>query len=230
MKNTKKIFLITALSILTATAAYAYMYSDGALYKGQLVPVNSTAMSLSKYKIVIEEPKNDNLKTSYKHKVKFRASIMDSNGKNIQNLPIKWESNRDGNLGEGAEITTQLSKGTHKINCIAKDFRGNESSSNINITAENIAPHLKIKKPVSLNHFSYGSTVPMRVNIHDYEDQTIPDVAVSWKSNINGEIGRGKSLNIKNLSPGTHKITVTAKDSEGLETSASTTISIEQNG
>ncbi len=228
MTKTKKIIWTAAFSVLAiGTAAYAYMYSNGSLYKGQLMPLNSNGIGINGYKINIEEPKQDNLKISYKKPVKLRASVKNSEGKIMQTMPISWESDRDGKLGNESEITTTLSKGHHKINCIATDSWGNESSSSIKITAENIAPQLEIKEPVSFNHFSYGKPILMQVDINDYEDHLIPDVAVSWKSNLDGEIGRGKSLNIENLSPGTHKITVTAKDSEGLESSASTTISIE---
>lgn len=228
MTRTKKIIRTVTLSILViGTAAYALMYSNGSLYKGQLMPINSGGMNLNGYKVVIETPENDNLNISYKNRIRLRASVQNQTGKNVQNMRIKWESNRDGHLGDGAEISTHLSKGTHIINCIATDSRGNESSSTINITAKNVAPQLLIQQPASFDSFAYGNPIPMQVDIDDFEDHFIPDVAVSWKSNIDGDIGRGKSLTIEKLSPGTHKITVTAKDSEGLETSASTTISID---
>ncbi len=228
MTKTKKIIWTVTLSILViGTAAYALMYSNGSLYKGQLMPLNSGGMNFNSYKVVIETPENDNLNISYKNRIKLRASVKNAEGEITHNMPVKWESNRDGHLGDGAEILTHLSKGTHKIKCIATDSRGNKSSSTINITAENVAPQLLIQQPNSFDSFAYGKPISMQVNINDYEDHLIPDVAVSWKSNLDGDIGRGKSLKLDSLSAGTHKITVTAKDSEGLETSASTTISIE---
>lgn len=58
----------------------------------------------------------------------------------------------------------------------------------------------------------------------DYEDGDIPDDKLSWRSNFDGELGKGKTLTVESLSIGNHVVTFTAEDSDGkIE---STTISV----
>ena len=58
----------------------------------------------------------------------------------------------------------------------------------------------------------------------DYEDGDIPENRLSWTSNLDGELGSGKSLIVAALSQGNHVIRLTAEDSDGK--SESTTISV----
>jgi len=66
-----------------------------------------------------------------------------------------------------------------------------------------------------------GSTIPryylsdLTVLGYDPEDGQLPAAAMLWRSDLDGDLGTGKSLSMRALSPGEHTITATATDSSG---------------
>ena len=52
----------------------------------------------------------------------------------------------------------------------------------------------------------------------DYEDGDIPDTLMNWSEAQMGVLGTGHSIMLpQGLAPGVHKLTLTAKDSAGLQ-------------
>jgi hypothetical protein len=60
----------------------------------------------------------------------------------------------------------------------------------------------------------------------DAEESSLKGSSLAWSSSIDGHIGSGASFTTDNLSQGTHLITLTATDGQGLVDSASITITI----
>jgi len=65
--------------------------------------------------------------------------------------------------------------------------------------------------------FRYAGSLPvvMRGVAYDVEDGVLPDAALAWTSNRDGNLGTGESLLARTLSPGDHVLTLSARDTEG---------------
>jgi hypothetical protein len=55
---------------------------------------------------------------------------------------------------------------------------------------------------------------------YDPEDGPLADEALRWESDRQGALGSGRHLLVEALSPGTHQITLTATDSDGMTAQA----------
>ncbi len=61
-----------------------------------------------------------------------------------------------------------------------------------------------------------GFAVVLTATAFDAEDRTLPGEAIAWSSSLDGDLGTGGELVVEDLSPGTHLITATATDSDGM--------------
>jgi hypothetical protein len=87
----------------------------------------------------------------------------------------------------------------------------------------NHAPSVEILSPRTGDVFRAGVWPILTGAGYDAEDGELPATSLVWQSNLDGTLGTGEILEAA-LSPGTHLITFTATDSNGLSTSASITI------
>jgi hypothetical protein len=71
-----------------------------------------------------------------------------------------------------------------------------------------------------------GATVILHGSAWDIDDQLLPEASVTWTSSRDGAIGTGRLLARRNLSVGTHIITVRGTDSGGLWAERSVTITV----
>ncbi|MBF0226467.1 MAG: hypothetical protein HQK76_13510, partial [Desulfobacterales bacterium] len=90
------------------------------------------------------------------------------------------------------------------------------------------SPVITITSPVNMASFYEGTNITFSATVTDTEDGTISGNALRWESNINGQIGFGNSFTISSLWVGSHKVTLTAYDSSGLQGTASITIVVTQ--
>ncbi len=91
----------------------------------------------------------------------------------------------------------------------------------------NKAPQVMISSPADGSSYVFGQTVTLEGSAQDFEDGTLPDVFLSWSSSIDGSLGTGSLLQADLLSPGTHTITLSAMDTQGLIGTASVTINVQ---
>ena len=89
----------------------------------------------------------------------------------------------------------------------------------------NEAPIINIDSPQDGDEFAQGEEIDFIATVSDSEDENITDDSLIWNSDIDGEIGRGESLSLSDLSLGQHLIIFTTEDSDGVE--SSDTIEIE---
>jgi hypothetical protein len=61
------------------------------------------------------------------------------------------------------------------------------------------------------------AAVRLEAAAFDVEDRDLPGEAIRWRSSIDGDLGTGSELVTRALSAGTHVITATATDSDGLD-------------
>jgi chitinase len=74
--------------------------------------------------------------------------------------------------------------------------------------------------------FAPGAVVVLRGSATDLEDGSIPEEKLTWSSDVQGELGKGYEVAINNLTPGSHTLTLTAVDSQGISGSASVNVTI----
>ncbi len=225
--NTKRTLFTGFLALLAVSTAYAaYNFSGGDFFQGRLAFIFQPPVQDS-LNVAIEMPASDYEDYSYKHPVMFRARVGSLKSVSPERLQYRWESDKQGLVGETFEFEQKLSKGNHLITCTVTDGNGNRGTGSRYVNIINTAPVVSIKSPADTISVKEGQQVLLDAEIIDNEERTIPEVAISWKSNLEGDLGRGKTLLIDTFTPGTHKITLTARDSEGEESVASINIIVQ---
>jgi serine protease len=141
------------------------------------------------------------------------ANVMDPD-----HLPttVTWSSDRDGVLGVGASLTSQLSDGTHRITAMAVDGLGLSALSNEVVLEVRNPTGANAPKPtidlLSLdNQQTFAANQPITLEAAGSD----PAVAfghliaanVRWDSSADGDLGAGQRISRK-LSVGAHWITV----------------------
>ena len=140
---------------------------------------------------------------------------------------IAWNSDRDGNLGAGADLTVILTEGSHKITASVTDSDGATDKDEITVNARARAPVVTILEPPHASEFTFADRVSFVATAVDPDDGNISET-VTWRSDIQGLLGAGASLVTYTLSIGMHRITATAVDRDGRTGSDQITVEIEQ--
>ena len=89
-----------------------------------------------------------------------------------------------------------------------------------------LPPTILIQSPVGGGPYSTEVNVELRGSAIDGEDRAIEGNRLAWRSDLAGSLGSGASLEVR-LSEGNHVITLTATDTEGIQSSASVSIRLE---
>lgn len=219
--KTKKYLFIGLLAFITVTTAWAAnSASGGNLFQGRIFDIFSMNQPET-LAVTIEMPASDNEEYSYKHPIMFRARVHNLEKitpATMESLQYFWESDRQGRFGEGMEFEHRLAKGRHLVTCTVTDGNGNHGKTQKYINVINTAPEIKIINPTPKSILNEKDFLTLEAEVYDKEEQVIPDVHINWKCNLDGYIGRGRTVTTDKLSVGTHKITVSAKDSEGAAT------------
>lgn len=85
-------------------------------------------------------------------------------------------------------------------------------------------PVVTIDAPADGSSFDLGEAITMRGSATDPEDGALTGDALSWTSDLDGELGTGGEITVDNLRSGAHTIRLTATDSDGVV--GSTTVGI----
>ncbi len=159
--------------------------------------------------------------------ISFRATANDNEDGNLD-ASIKWKSSLNGEFGIGPNVTTnRLVTGTHIITAWVKDSNGLSASESIEVTinAPAATPTISITNPASGLVIGSGNTIYFKASATDSQGGNL-DASIKWKSSLNGEFGIGSSAPTSKLVVGTHTITATAKDSNGVSASTSIEVTI----
>ena len=116
---------------------------------------------------------------------------------------------------------------------VAYDDSLNESAASISecaTTGPNNPPDATIISPSDGAIFTEGDTISFEGSAFDFEDGPLDDAVLTWTSSNYGQIGTGSPFDRDDFCAGSHKITLTAIDSESLEGSTSVDITIDQVG
>ncbi|MBF0227260.1 MAG: hypothetical protein HQK76_17585, partial [Desulfobacterales bacterium] len=142
---------------------------------------------------------------------------------------LVWTSDINGNIGTGTSVTiNSLAVGTHKIKLTSTDSNNEINSAEVSILiknendpAKNTAPTASMNAPNSSTtctctnpcKYNLGQKIILNGAGIDAEDGVLPSNNLSWYSNIDGKLDVVNYIPTIDLSAGTHKITLVAKDS-----------------
>ena len=144
-------------------------------------------------------------------------------------LTVSWSSDKDGEIGTSTPNSSggitfayaDLSVNTHLISMTVTDEVGATCTDDI-LYSVGTAPEISIEAPVSGDVVDEGDVVTFQATVADGED-TATDLALSWQSNLDGEFSTQGSdstgtilFTESALSVGTHTITASVTDTDGL--------------
>lgn len=176
--------------------------------------------------VTILSPEN-NKQFTVNNPVTFQGTALDPPGNNLTGQYLKWTSDIDGSLGTGSDFElSNLSPGTHTIKLTVTDPGGETTQASVTIEIINTKPVAVITSPPDNSVFTSQQTISFQGWGDDSEEPPIQDTTLRWVSSIDGEFGTGPLVNTDLLSPGTHTISLTVRDSSNL-LSDPTTITIE---
>ncbi|HUF53895.1 MAG TPA: hypothetical protein VMR52_09010 [Dehalococcoidia bacterium] len=117
--------------------------------------------------------------------------------------------------GEGLLLRVRASDGVNTGVAVTEPFN-----------LQKQAPQGAISAPASGATFATGDLVWLQAAIVDPEDGVLAGGSVTWSSSRDGSLGTGASLQLYDLSVGTHTISFLAKDSDNNELADSITITV----
>ena len=141
-----------------------------------------------------------------------------------------WGDGRGESRATPVVRNTWAVAGTYTVTLTVTDGGGltNVSSQSVTVptAAANQPPTAAISTPANNASFVQGVNVSFTGSGNDPETGALTGAALVWTSSINGQIGTGTSFSTTALSVGTHTITLTAKDPQGLPGTATITVVI----
>lgn len=90
----------------------------------------------------------------------------------------------------------------------------------------NVAPAVVITAPASGLVVAEGTELTFQGGAVDLEDGTLGDGAFTWVSSLDGLLGTGDSIALSTLAPGTHIVTLQARDAGGKIGSATVSLTV----
>jgi hypothetical protein len=89
-------------------------------------------------------------------------------------------------------------------------------------------PEPIINSPADGETYVEGQTIGLFGDAYDVEDGYLRDAAITWTSDRSGILGTGTSVYPENMALGPHQITMMATDSDGNQSTATITLTIQQ--
>lgn len=116
-----------------------------------------------------------------------------------------------------------------KIRILASDgFHTGQDQSNTAFTVIGGGPTVDVVTPIDNAGYVGDQPVVLEGNATDLEDGELSGAGLKWTSNLDGQLGTGSLLtvNAMNLTEGTHRISLSAQDSDGYITTSTVTVRI----
>ena len=144
-----------------------------------------------------------------------------------------WETVAANITGSSYELDLRPIAGTTgaKVRVLASDgvFTSQDESSGP-FTIAHKAPNASIQSPADSMLFVDDQLINFAGRAYDAEDGALASAALSWHSDLDGNLGPGSalSLNAATLSEGTHTITLNAEDSDNETGTAEIVIDVQR--
>ena len=197
--------------VITLTASDNYS-TPGTGTATAIITINNTFPTVS-----INTPANNSL--FYENaNITFSGSGNDPEDGALSGASLVWASNLSGVLGTGSPLVINtLPVGTHSITLTATDSSAASTvSTPVSITIGNDTPDVSIIGPANGSTYNQGDSIMFMGLATDAEDGSLTGASLTWTSSLDGVIGTGTIVPLTSLSTGTHTITLTATDSQGL--------------
>ena len=233
--STKDIFKKLALVLITLLGLFLIVASGGSSSSssGGGDSGNDGDNTPTSPPVVKIESPTDGTSYSIGDSVTFIGYAADSEENQLTGINLVWNSSKNGSLTTGNDFSTKsLLPGDHIITLTATDSKNQIGSAVVSIKVENLPnnpPVVTIIKPEDKEEANAGDFVFFEGKAIDDEDGEIISNNLQWWSNIDGNIGSGTTIKRNDLSGGTHKIYLIAKDMNNAEASSSVTLSIKNN-
>jgi hypothetical protein len=101
-----------------------------------------------------------------------------------------------------------------------------EDSSDAVFSVAEKAPAVWLLSPADGALLPAGQAAALDGLATDPEDGPLPDEALRWTSDRDGELGAGSALTSSDLSPGRHVLTLTAADLDGMSSAATVSVTV----
>jgi hypothetical protein len=145
----------------------------------------------------------------------FSASVSDPEDDRLSGDAVEWESNVDGLLGTGPDLTTSIpSPGPHTLTLTATDSDGAAARDTVDVFVQQ-QPTATISTPDSGAVFTKDASITFEGTAQDPEDGALSGTDLSWSSSVNGPFGTGDRVSTQILSSDQHTIVLTATDPDG---------------
>jgi uncharacterized protein YjdB len=211
--------LVTGLANGTATITATAFGGAAATATVTVAPTQTPPVA------VIDLPRRDTLLT-LGEAVSFQGTGSDVDGTIASH---RW----DFGDGTGASVEdpgahTYAGVGIYRVTYRVTDDDGATSSAaTVVVTVVgNQSPTATITSPASSATFSTGQTITFAGSATDHEDGPLTGASLTWTSSLDGPIGTGTSFTRSDLSEGTHRIDLNAKDSGGANGATSVVITV----
>ena len=154
-------------------------------------------------------------------------------------LIASWSSDEDGDLGDSAPSSAgevafpidTLSANTHTITLTVTDEVGYTCTDFILLTVST-PPELSVTSPADGETTNAGEAITFAATVTDAEDSAA-DLTVDWSSSLDGVLSSGapdssgtSTFISDSLSTGSHTLTITVTDTDGLYATAVQTLTI----
>ncbi len=141
-------------------------------------------------------------------------------GSAIDGSSLAWSSDRQGPLGSGESITSELTiPGVHNITA-SMMIGGVQHSDSIQIEVSDqiTLPTVNIVEPLIPAEFTFGEAVRFDATISSGTP------SITWESDIQGFIGQGSTIIERRLIPGTHVVTASHQQGDSRSTAQITVV------
>lgn len=142
-------------------------------------------------------------------------------------LSFSPDSGNAGKKSSSVQVTadrSRISPGKHSAQ-INITFKGGVVTLPVRLVGVNMAPVINITAPLESARFSSREAVRFTADVSDKEDATVLHENIIWSSDVDGQLGSGKSIRRK-LTAGKHVIKVAVSDSHGSENVARVNVNI----
>ncbi len=161
--------------------------------------------------------------------INFVGHAIDPTYGPIASDKLEWRSSIDGFMGSGANISFAPRSGEHEIILTAFNDDSVFASDTIALTVDlGRPPTVSILLPEDDSRHADTAPVDFSGYAADYEDGELFGESLVWSSSLDGVLGNGTLLSTP-LSIGSHTITLTATDSDGLTASDEISLTVFQN-
>ncbi|MBI3890874.1 MAG: hypothetical protein HY303_05030 [Candidatus Wallbacteria bacterium] len=165
---------------------------------------------------------------SYGQQITMRAQgFSDSDGE-LSWWSVRWLDGAGRELGAGLsqswtpmEITTGL-----VLRAVAHDSANRTSEASLTVSVLPPVPQATIWSPGTGSTVQAADSVALQGGGYDVLDGQLPEPALRWSSDRDGYLGTGSYVDMRTLSDGTHRLTLTVTSSHGMTAAATSILTV----